>query len=507
MNLGDLFSHLTAGGNTERMATGISPGETDVMSGLSDAKQTMNQALMELVDLQPGETFRGQVLDINSQGVTVQSGDASFQAKFLEPVELHIGDQLSFEVRENQDGLVTIAPIKDSVILGEEGLIYKALNKAGLAATDRNLDVAESLLKNGMAMDHDSITRIAGESLKFPDVPVSHLVLMEKYGLEIEQNNVRNFENYANWSSKTVEQLDIVKQQFPELLQQVVSEAGKQLQSGQGIPEKTELLKELLSTMIRELPEGETQREHPFVVLRNLLEQYEGAPKEQVGQVKNELLAYVRENGEILKNALGEQLSIRPEELGTQKLNHFYGKLDTLMGQLKELSLPETPGDSPSPVSEAAKQVQSELAFLGQMNQGNHGRQAAEKMMAMLPLKLKNQITQGNLYVYSKKHGGWDINAGVSLFLHLDMESLGPLDVMMEMKRKDVLMTFSTEDEDSARILREHLNQLTERLGTKGYHLSGNVRKKEEDRDFEKDFLRKGEETKNLLRYSFDMRV
>lgn len=497
MNLGELFSNLTTG-------DGVLRPMTEAPQAFSDVKQAMDQTLMELVELQPGESFRGEVLDVNREGVTIRSADMSFQAKFSEPVELHIGDQLSFVVRENKEGLLTIAPVRDSVILGEEGLIYKALKEAGLAPTDRNLDAAESLLKNGQAMDREGILGLAKESLKYPDVPVSHLAWMEKNGLALTPENVKNFENYAGWNSRTSEQLDIIKQQFPKLLEQIFSEEGEKAFTEGSLPPRLTALREFSAEMLSGLPKEEMTEKQPFVMIQRMLEQ---AEKADGGEWLEKLSDYVRTHTDSIQNALADQLSIRPQELFTQKLSRFYGKLDTLMERLRSLSEPAKAQTAAAPLYEAAGQVQGELAFLGEMNQGRQGEKAAQKMMLMLPVKLQNQVRQGNLYIYSNKRGSGERRDGIRLFLHLDMEWLGALEVMMELKQRNVLMSFSLEEEAAVQLLREHLPELTRSLEKKGYRLSGSVGKKEKDRDFEKDFLRTGEDAKNLLRYSFDMRV
>ncbi|WOO35629.1 flagellar hook-length control protein FliK [Anaerocolumna sp. AGMB13020] len=89
-----------------------------------------------------------------------------------------------------------------------------------------------------------------------------------------------------------------------------------------------------------------------------------------------------------------------------------------------------------------------------------------------LPVKLKNQFTDSELYVYSNKKSELDITKGVKIVLHLNMEHLGPLDVSVELTSNHLKNTFYLEDKDVLHLLSTHMEALEKKLSTKGYQVS-----------------------------------
>ena len=135
-----------------------------------------------------------------------------------------------------------------------------------------------------------------------------------------------------------------------------------------------------------------------------------------------------------------------------------------------------------------------------------------------LPLKLINQNTQGDLYVYTKKKNLGKNGEELTAMLHLDMEYLGSIDVMVKMKEKKVSTNFILETEELLDFIEEHIDLLNKRLEEKGYSVSSTVKKKETE-EIEKIEIEEMEKEKKRFeakqpigewqkqRFSFDMRI
>lgn len=494
MNLSDFFTFNTAGG--QRGPLGMDKGLGGISSPaeqfLRNVAQGNTKTLMDITSLKPGQVFSGQVTDINQDYVMISSGGTSFKARFSEPVDLSISQQISFEIKSNENDTITIAPLRENFDSPEDALIYRALSKAGMAATDLNLDIGEALLKNGQTVDRQNIQKFAALSLKYPQASAEGLVLLDKYGIKVNESSIKQLNDYMQWSSKTTQHLSEISEEMPKVLYELTQSQGK------------EGLRYFLESHLMQLKQSgnlEKPEFSPLKELDSIVRNENGMPRD--------IESFIRDNGEGLVKAFSQLYSIEPEQLGEGKLNEFYENLKNQMEQLRTIG--QKTDVNLANVYDGAQQVLEQMDFLSQMNQGGTGggnREAAKKMMAFLPLKLRNKVTQGDLYVYSRQQGNWNIREGISLYLHLDMEKLGELGIFMEMKQKSVTMNFSLKDDEAADLIRKHLKELDGKLLEKGYRFSGSVGDlKKEKPDFVKDFMSKGEKKHKVSRYSFDMRV
>ncbi|MBR4726177.1 MAG: flagellar hook-length control protein FliK [Lachnospiraceae bacterium] len=93
--------------------------------------------------------------------------------------------------------------------------IGKALSEAGLAQNARNYQIASLLLDSGLSISKDNIRYMVAETAAYPDTPASVLVDMQRAGIEINPENVRIVQDFADHSNSVVndvnEILDLVE--------------------------------------------------------------------------------------------------------------------------------------------------------------------------------------------------------------------------------------------------------------------------------------------------------
>lgn len=132
-----------------------------------------------------------------------------------------------------------------------------------------------------------------------------------------------------------------------------------------------------------------------------------------------------------------------------------------------------------------------------------------------LPVKLKNQFTDSELYVYSNKKSELDITKGVKIVLHLNMEHLGPLDVSVELTSNYLKNTFYLENKEVLHLLSTHMEVLEKKLSTKGYQVSTEFYDRAKSPSPSEDILsgnlhsntETSEENSQEKRYHFDIRA
>ena len=201
----------------------------------------------------------------------------------------------------------------------------------------------------------------------------------------------------------------------------------------------------------------------------------------------------------LLRDVMEQEWMIKPSDLQqNDKINDLYQRLDRQMNHLEEVF--RQTGQEGSNLAKAAGDVRGNVEFMNQVNQAYQ--------YVQIPLKMSGQNAQGDLYVYTNKKNLMDQEGDLTAFLHLDMEHLGATDVSVRMHNKQVHTEFYLADDKAYQLLMEHMEQLQQRLESKGYECSIQVNNQEKKVDFVEDFLKKDQPaTGRVHRYSFDVRA
>lgn len=149
--------------------------------------------------LKEGEVFRGEILDIVGDKVTISLEDqAKLMARLQAGVELGVGDRLLFSVKENTANQVVIKPVFDSLYSAQTQVLEKALDLAGLSPTEKNFTVAKELMDAGMPVDKSSMVTILSQSMRFEGTSLQTLVSMNKLQIPVTAENITQFGRYEN---------------------------------------------------------------------------------------------------------------------------------------------------------------------------------------------------------------------------------------------------------------------------------------------------------------------
>ena len=149
--------------------------------------------------LKEGEVFRGEILDIVGDNVTISLEDqAKLMARLQAGVELGVVDRLLFSVKENTANQVVIKPVFDSLYSAQTQVLEKALDLAGLSPTEKNFTVAKELMDAGMPVDKSSMVTILSQSMRFEGTSLQTLVSMNKMQIPVTAENITQFGRYEN---------------------------------------------------------------------------------------------------------------------------------------------------------------------------------------------------------------------------------------------------------------------------------------------------------------------
>lgn len=151
----------------------------------------------DISGLKEGAVFRGEILDIVGEKVTISlENEAKLMARLQSGVELGVGDQLLFSVKENTDSQILIKPMFDSLYSAQTQVLEKALDAAGLSPTEKNFTVAKELMDAGLPVDKTNMVKILSQSMKFEGTSLQTLVSLHKMDIPITQENITQYERY-----------------------------------------------------------------------------------------------------------------------------------------------------------------------------------------------------------------------------------------------------------------------------------------------------------------------
>lgn len=322
--------------------------------------------------------------------------------------------------------------------------------------------------------------------------------------------NVQNMQNAEAETAGKTAQMPLPEQAVSEEQAFSVKTGAENAQNSQAqAPVLTEKQWEGLANELRRLGVAEETAEQikdgsmpPKEVLnlvKNLL------PKAMRGEIPERDIRGLlggREFQALLKEEIGRQWTIAPREVADKKqVEQLYERIREQTARLTQAL--ETAGKADASAGRSVQNLQNNVDFMNQMNH--------LYAYVQLPLKMLGNEAHGDLYVYTNKKNLAAKDGQVSALLHLDMEHLGPLDVYVTMKDKQVSTNFTVADDDVLSLIEAHIDTLNQRLTGRGYSVKTQMSVKEAKEEAEESImqtiLHQQKNISVLSRTSFDMRA
>ena len=509
---------------------------------------------MLLAQMQPGETFSGDIIDVRGYAIKILLGnDKTLDASTTDSKNLNIGDHITFNVSSNDGKTVMIKPLKINTY--NTNVLLKALEAADVPSTERNVSVVKAMMQNEMSIDKQSL----GEMIKKVDTLEAEnpqdVVMMERHSIPLTKENVEQFGAYRNCEHRIMAQAQTVAEEIPNLIKEALS-----LKEGEGISlsssntnenekQVVELAKNIINILsdeqvinesdakvIPKMIKSEVINEQPIIenngedetFLDKLNMKDDGVvltidtgstnePKEKLSlsQVMdklntltgNELKEFIdsTEFKEFIKDKVEKNFELNVNKLGNtedevkENVKKLYERLDKKTESF--MNLLENSGYKDNNLYQTSSNMRNNMQFMQDLNQ-----MAA---YIQLPVKFNESKAHGDLYVFNRK-GGKPVNKdSISAFLHLDLEHLGATDIDVLLEGKALKTQFSLKDKSSIDLVEAHLHELEDRLTKRGFSVSVSAIQMPADKN-ENAFLEVLEKDKpqiSIKRYSFDVRA
>lgn len=179
---------------------------------------------VDVSQLQPGDTFQGEIVSVNGEDVQIQLTNGDYMAAKLErDVQVAIGQLMNLQVQSNKDNRVVLKPVYDGKMqmlrVGEA-----ALRAANMAVSDRNLTLVSTLLENGMSINKNTLMLFNRLTLQNPTASMADLIKLTRLQLPVNDNSIIQLQNYQNMEHKL---LDGIREASDEILKLYDTLTGK----------------------------------------------------------------------------------------------------------------------------------------------------------------------------------------------------------------------------------------------------------------------------------------
>lgn len=355
----------------------------------------------------------------------------------------------------------------------EDGTVTLQQNGDGAAVTDETAQTASQGQMTG-----NTENAVPGETVRPADILLSEL----PEGAPKAEQAADAAETVLQDDVQETEQKPVLSQGQWERLGAALKEIGTDEQTTAQVKNGELPAKEVLQ-LIRQLVNGAQRKDAPDQALQRLL----GG----------------NEFKELLKDQISRQWMIEPRDVADKKqVEQLYERIREQTARLSQAF--ENVGKGDAPAARSVQNLQSNVDFMNQMNH--------LYTYVQLPLKMLGNNAHGDLYVYTNKKNLAAKDGQVSALLHLDMEHLGPLDVYVTMKDKQVSTNFTVMDDNILNLIEDNIEILNKRLESRGYSLKAQMHVKEDDGEEEEStimqtLLHQQKNISVLSRTSFDMRA
>ncbi|MBE5961750.1 MAG: hypothetical protein E7256_10285 [Lachnospiraceae bacterium] len=424
-----------------------------------------------LFEQKPGDIIKGTIIDLNKDRLTISLSDETILHAILDAsIPLNIGDSASFQVSGYKDSVLMLKLLSSHIPSTLDATVEKALSEAAIPKNEETKKLVLALLDENLPIDKNTLKLLYQQMRTYPDTPLKDLVLLMKLNLPATPASITQLGLYQNQEHQITKQFESLKDSLLDYITdnpqstktQEVLDTLNRIFSAKDDPKKAESFSAVLSDLLSSDSESDSDISGPLptstantMLSENALSESEPFNPEFLN---------------LFSKAWRKHFSLSADDLKKEGISSFYKRLHEDLQVLKDLLIQKA-----DPKSEnAAKQISTlsdNLEFIRNLN--------STMLFAQIPFQLKEKNIHSELFVYTKKKQLKKNPDDISMLLHLDMDSLGPVDVHITMHVKNVQAKFYLR-EDSCLLVEKHLSAFSKHLQSKGYYLNYSIQEQKE---------------------------
>ena len=178
----------------------------------------VEKLVSSLNEMSKGMIFEGTVSSVRGNQVKLAlSNGQQILARLAGKFSFEQGQSVFFQVKNNDGGTIEIKPY---TVDGEGAnlTLMDALKAAGLSLDGINLSMVNKMMEEHMPIDKTSLNQMYQLVQDNKDINVTTLVELKRLGIEINQVNAAQFENYANDKQAITIAMDSLIDELPNAL-------------------------------------------------------------------------------------------------------------------------------------------------------------------------------------------------------------------------------------------------------------------------------------------------
>lgn len=178
----------------------------------------VEKLVSSLNEMSKGMIFEGTVSSVRGNQVKLAlSNGQQILARLAGKFSFEQGQSVFFQVKNNDGGTIEIKPY---TVDGEGAnlTLMDALKSAGLPVDGINLSMVNKMMEEQMPIDKTSLNQMYQLVQENKDINVTTLVELKRLGIEINQVNAAQFENYANDKQAITIAMDSLIDELPNAL-------------------------------------------------------------------------------------------------------------------------------------------------------------------------------------------------------------------------------------------------------------------------------------------------
>lgn len=178
----------------------------------------VEKLVSSLNEMSKGMIFEGTVSSVRGNQVKLAlSNGQQILARLAGKFSFEQGQSVFFQVKNNDGGTIEIKPY---TVDGEGAnlTLMDALKAAGLPVDGINLSMVNKMMEEQMPIDKTSLNQMYQLVQDNKDINVTTLVELKRLGIEINQVNAAQFENYANDKQAITMAMDSLIDELPNAL-------------------------------------------------------------------------------------------------------------------------------------------------------------------------------------------------------------------------------------------------------------------------------------------------
>ncbi len=202
----------------------------------------------------------------------------------------------------------------------------------------------------------------------------------------------------------------------------------------------------------------------------------------------------------MLKGQFLSNWTISPEGLREEgSMERLYEKMNQQFEHLTNLSRMFATRPAGEQVINNTTNMQQNLQFMQTLNE--------QFAYMQLPMKLSEENAHGDLYVMTRKNALKKSKDNLKVLLHLEMDSLGTLDIHITKENTSVATKFYVAKNSARKLLEKNADMLKDALNNQGFAFTSEFIEKEKDIDIVQDFIQQDAPVGTMTRYNFDLRA